>query len=189
MKSFILVISLFSFITYAADTLVHPCAENNMIHIVNQLDVCDMQGKQVTLVEGQVNCSSDKSQKQTIFCLIDQANNATMCYDHQIKADKAKAMINSKCVKVEDTLAIQSTTEVCANGKPVSLVTGEITITKDASPTKMIIYCLVDNANNALKCYNNQISRNEASTMIANKSCLPSNQSATGSSQETVSPK
>ena len=196
MKSFILVILLFSFVTYAADTSIHPCAENNMIAIKNQFNGCDMQGIQLTLVEGEVNCSLDKEFRQTIFCLIENANNATMCYDSQIEKSKALAMRdNTNCMKLHETLAVQSTTDVCANGKPVSLVTAEISLTPVASPTtdatstKTIIYCLIENSNNPKTCYDNQIPLSEASTMIENKSCLPSTKSAAGSSSETVSPK
>ena len=196
MKSFILVILLFSFVTYAADTSIHPCAENDMIAIKNQFNGCDMQGIQLTLVEGEVNCSLDKEFRQTIFCLIENANNAAMCYDNQIERTKALAMKNNNnCMKLNETIAVQSTTDVCANGKPVSLVTAEISLTPVASPTtdatstKTIIYCLVENSNNAKLCYDNQIPMSEASTLFANTGCLSSTKSATEPSSETVSPK
>jgi len=201
MKSLILFISLLSFATYAADTFIQSCAENNgnnennMIAIKNQFNGCDKQGIQVTLVEAEVYCSLDKKFK-TIFCLIENANNAAMCYDDQIERTKALAMKNNNnCMKLNETIAVQSTTDVCANGKPVSLVTAEISLTSVASPTtdatstKTIIYCLIENSNNPKTCYDNQIPLSEASTMIENKSCLPSTKSAAGSSSETVSPK
>ena len=69
MKSLILFISLLSFATYAADTFIQSCAENNgnnennMIAIKNQFNGCDKQGIQVTLVEAEVYCSLDKKLK------------------------------------------------------------------------------------------------------------------------------